>query len=316
MAWADGDREDRGGEHRGDSVSRGADADDHAPPGPGTGSADPDAWESNQAIYARFAGPLARFLTNKVPPGERDEVLQDIFLRFMEKRAKGQLLDRQGRRFESPGPLLFGIARMLLLELLRKLAKADSVDDILDRPLADFAPGLHTLISHEEKRSIIHECLREIPFHQQMVLECHYMQKMSYQELTQFLGVPIGTVASWCRRGRKSLKARLEKAHEGKKVTVEFLDGDAGLDARREALAAYASWYDPTSGALDHGELVKAVTRCERKPARLPEWFLVLEIPPALPEASPTELYEIARAVWDASPSGTRSRPDGLYSPA
>ena len=260
----------------------------------------PDEWESNQAIYARFSAPLARFLANKVPPGERDEVLQDIFLRFMEKRAKGQLLDRQGRPFESPGPLLFGIARMLLLELLRKLAKADSVDDILERPLADFAPGLHTLISHEEKRSIVHECLREIPFHQQMVLECHYMQKMSYQELTQFLGVPIGTVASWCRRGRKSLKARLEKAHEGKKVTVEFLDGDAELDARREALAAYP-WYDPQSGAIDHGELVKAVTRSERKPARMPEWFTRLEIPTSLPEASPTELYEIARAVWNAS---------------
>lgn len=260
----------------------------------------PDHWDSNQAIYARFAGPLARFLKNKTSPGERDEVLQDTFLRFMEKRAKGQLLDRQGQPFESPGPLLFGIARMLLLELLRKLAKADSVEDILDRPLADFAPGLHTLISHEEKRSIVHECLREIPFHQQMVLECHYMQKMSYQELTQFLGVPIGTVASWCRRGRKSLKARLEKAHDGKKVTVEFLDGDAGLDARREALAAYP-WYDPDSGAIDHGELLKTVTRSERKPARLPEWFTQLEIPASLPEASATELYEIARAVWNAS---------------
>ena len=133
-----------------------------------------------------------------------------------------------------------------------------------------------------------------------MVLECHYMQKMSYQELTQFLGVPIGTVASWCRRGRKSLKARLAKAHEGKKVTVEFLDGDAELDARREALAAYP-WYDPQSGAIDHGELVKAVTRSERKPARMPEWFTRLEIPTSLPEASPTELYEIARAVWNAS---------------
>jgi RNA polymerase sigma factor (sigma-70 family) len=305
LTWDEGegaDRSNRRGEHRDDSTPSGVDVDERAPEPrePEAASVDPDEWESNQAIYARFSAPLARFLTNKAPPGERDEVLQDTFLRFMEKRAKGQLLDKQGRRFESPGPLLFGIARMLLLELLRKLAKADSVEDILDRPLADFAPGLHTLISHEEKRSIVHECLREIPFHQQMVLECHYMQKMSYQELTQFLGVPIGTVASWCRRGRKSLKARLEKAHEGKKLAVEIFDGDAELGARREALAAY-SWYDPTSGAIDHGELVKVVTRSERKAARLPEWFLALEIPASLPEATATELYEIARAVWDAS---------------
>jgi RNA polymerase sigma-70 factor, ECF subfamily len=253
-----------------------------------------DGWESNQAIYARFAGPLARFLANKVPPGERDEVLQDTFLRFMEKRAKGQLLDRQGRRFESPGPLLFGIARMLLLELLRKLAKADSVDDILDKPLADFAPGLHTLISREEQNSIVHECLREIPFHQQMVLECHYMQKMSYLELTQLLGVPLGTIASWCRRGRKNLKARLEKAHAGKKAPEDPFDPEP------DALASYASWYEPASGAIDAGELVRSVLRWDHAPARLPEWLTALELPPALPEASPTDLSEISRAVWDA----------------
>ncbi len=272
-----------------------SDADAMPVPRPKPNSAADDGWESNQAIYARFSGPLARFLKNKVPPGEREEVLQDTFLRFMEKRAKGQLLDRQGQPFESPGPLLFGIARMLLLELIRKLTKADSVDDILEKPLADLAPGLHTQISREEKHSIVHECLREIPFHQQMVLECHYMQKMSYLELTQLLGVPIGTIASWCRRGRKSLKARLEKAHEIKKVSAELLDGETD----REAYAAHP-WYDPERGALDHAELAKVVTRAERRPSRAPAWLVALELPAVLPEASFAELSEISRSVWEA----------------
>jgi RNA polymerase sigma factor (sigma-70 family) len=256
-----------------------------------------DGWESDQAIYARFAGPLSRFLGNKVPPGERDEVLQDTFLRFMAKRSKGQILDRQGRPFASPGPLLFGIARMLLLELLRKLAKADSVDDILDKPLADFAPGLHTLISREEQNSIVHECLREIPFHQQMVLECHYMQKMSYLELTQLLGVPLGTIASWCRRGRKNLKARLEKASASKKAPAALLNADP--EVRSDAFEAY-TWYEPASGAIDAGELLRSVLRHDRKTAHMPVWFAALELPQTLPEAAPTDLYEISRAVWDA----------------
>lgn len=259
-----------------------------------------DEWESNQAIYARFAGPLARFLKNKVPPAERDEVLQDTFLRFMEKRAKGQVLDRQGRPFASPGPLLFGIARMLLLELLRKLARAESVDDIMDKPLADLAPGLHTLLSREEQTSIVQECLREIPFHQQIVLECHYMQKMTYLELTQLLGVPLGTVASLARRGRSSLKARLEKAHAVKKVPPGLFDDHGEPDARSETLAPYSAWYDPESGALDHGALVETVTRCRRKPERTPEWLAALELPQELPEATPGDLFEIAKGVWEA----------------
>lgn len=256
-----------------------------------------DDWESDQAIYARFAAPLARFLANKVPPGERDEVLQDTFLRFIEKRKRGQILDRQGRPFASPGPLLFGIARMLLLELLRKLARADSVDDIMDKPLADFAPGLHTLISREEQNSIVHECLREIPFHQQMVLECHYMQKMSYLELTQLLGVPLGTIASWCRRGRKSLRARLEKASGGKKPPTELFDAEP--EVRSDAFVAYP-WYEPASGAIDAMELLRSVLRRDRQVSRVPGWLGALELPQTLPEASPTDLYEISRAVWDA----------------
>lgn len=296
MTRDDGEGGDQRDDHAGLSEAPSVDTHDHA-----SALIDPrppaDEWESNQAIYARFAGPLSRFLANKVPPGERDEVLQDTFLRFIEKRKKGQVLDRQGRPFASPGPLLFGIARMLLLELLRKLAKADSVDDILAKPLADFAPGLHTLISREEQNSIVHECLREIPFHQQMVLECHYMQKMSYLELTQLLGVPLGTIASWCRRGRKNLKARLEKASSGKKAPTELFDAEP--EVRSEAFEAYA-WYEPTSGAVDTGELVRSVLRCDRMPARMPGWFAALELPQTLPEASPTDLYEISRAVWDA----------------
>jgi RNA polymerase sigma factor (sigma-70 family) len=294
----EGGHRDQRSDHAGLSETPSVDVDDHAPvddqPRP---VATTDDWESNQAIYARFAGPLSRFLGNKVPPGERDEVLQDTFLRFMEKRKKGLVLDRQGRPFASPGPLLFGIARMLLLELLRKLAKADSVDDILAKPLADFAPGLHTLISREEQTSIVHECLREIPFHQQMVLECHYMQKMSYLELTQLLGVPLGTIASWCRRGRKSLKARLEKASSGKKPPTELFDADP--EVRSDAFEAY-TWYEPASGAVDAGELVRSVLRRDLQPARVPGWLAALELPQTLPEASPTDLYEISRAVWDA----------------
>jgi hypothetical protein len=124
---------------------------------------------------------------------------------------------------------------------------------------------------------------------------------MSYQELARFLDVPIGTIASWCRRGRKSLRARLEKARQGergKKLPAGLLD-DESAESRRGALAAYA-WYDPTTGAIDTMELLEVVTRCERKPVRLPEWFVRLELPPTLPEAPATELYEVARGVWDA----------------
>jgi RNA polymerase sigma factor (sigma-70 family) len=258
-----------------------------------------DGWEDDEAIYARFAGPLYRFLHNKVPPNERDELLQDTFLRFIEKRRNGQLVDRQGQRFEGPGPLLFGIARMLLLEFLRKLVKADAIDDIdgiMAMPLADINPGLHSQISAAEKSSVVHECLREIPFHEQMVLECHYLQRMSYKELACFLAVPIGTIASWCRRGRESLRARLEDQYRGKQVPAGFLETD---DPRHGAVAAYV-WYEPATGAVDHEELVRVITRVKRRPSRLPAWFVALELPRTLPEASAGELWELARGVWEA----------------
>lgn len=283
---------------------------EQAPVVPGTNDEPPtDDWEDNDAICARYIEPLARFFWNKVPSssnGDVQDLVQETFLRFMKKRAQGPIVDRHGQGFRGPGECLRGIASKLLLEHLRKVMRASNVDSIAELSVADMSRGISSQVSLAERRSLVHELLRELPLYQQMAIEDCYYQQMSYKEIAYQLDVPLGTVATLCRRGRDTLRKRFEFACKGKPLPKIFANEDHG--GRRDALAEY-HWYDPATGAIDAWGLLRAVTngRHERA-AALPPWLATLEIPRALPDASAIELWELARGTLEAWVDAGRPR--------
>ncbi len=259
-------------------------------------------WEDDEAIYARFFSPLYQFLWNKLPSnanGEIDDLLQETFVRFMDKRKKGALVDKQGRSYSTPGALLYGMANNLLREHVRRVAKAKNIDEIGELSIADISVGVSSQAALAERKLVIHELLRELPFNQQTAIECHYFAKMSYKAISEVLDVPLGTVATWCRLGRARLKSRLEQVYAGKPVPQAFTEDEAAR--RPEALADYP-WYDPATGDTDHRMLIATVTRrrCGPDAGALPEWFAKHRIPRQLPHASASELSQIAYGVWGA----------------
>lgn len=257
---------------------------------------------TKQEAYARFAAMVERFFVNKVAEPEAvEDLMHDTFVRFFQRRAEANAGDRA---IMCPGPFLIGIAKKVLFEYWRARSKRERIDEIGDVSIADLSQGLPSKVSRAEKLQLVRELLRELPLSQQLVLELHYWQGVPYMEIASLLEVPLGTVATWARAGRKKLEVKLAVAWQQHEADVEVTDDDLGSPVSsgdRDALSAY-SWYEASSGVIDHAGLARAamVGVKAAAPTVVPKWLVELQIPARLPDASASDLSEISKAAWHA----------------
>ena len=263
-----------------------------------------EAEEDVAAVYARYSPAILRFFTSKVPSGTADdarELTSVTFERYIRKRSSGPVVDKHGQPFRSARACLFGIAGFVLMEHLKAVTKARSVDDLEELSLADMSRGISSQLSLAEKKTLVHEKLRELPFFQQLVIECCVYQQMTYHDVAELLERPMGTIATWYRNGR----ARLGELLLAEYQHVPAAEEDAA--ARAEALAVYG-WYDPTDGRVDARKLLRAIVEVRHGSGPLPAWFDELEIPPRLPNACAMELSNLMHSVWEAWRAAGRPR--------
>lgn len=265
-----------------------------------TSNGDEDDHDDDRAVYVRYHPIVLKFLLNKVPSGTREEANElaaIVFLRFFEKRRKGPLMDKDKQPIRLLKSFLLGIARRVLLERLRDLAKGSSDEEIEEQSIADLGRSFSSQLSLAERKSCIQECMRMLPLYEQLVIESVIHQEMTYLEIAQFLGIPLGTVATHYSRARKHLEV-LYLRHCSK---AEARADDGSGDTDESALRRAYPWYDASTGAIDDRKLLAATMRdCAKSLVDLPNWYLELQVPRALPAATPTELSNLARSVWEA----------------
>ena len=69
-------------------------------------------------------------------------------------------------------------------------------------------------ITQQEKRAIVREALTTLKAQQREVLELSYYEGQSQRDIAERLGVPLGTVKSWARRGLLQLRKQLDLLKE------------------------------------------------------------------------------------------------------
>lgn len=127
-----------------------------------------------------------------------------------------QLRDREKCR-----AWLFSILRSHFLRERRQFARRPLLDDgtgylknIKDQGADDFAGFLDKKLDKVK----VGQALKRLSEKFRMVVILYYMEEMTYQEISEFLDVPIGTVMSRLARGKKQLKkALLKSAYAEKK---------------------------------------------------------------------------------------------------
>jgi RNA polymerase sigma-70 factor (ECF subfamily) len=159
---------------------------------------------------------LARWLTRN--DTDAQDVVQDAFLRAL--RFFDGLEDPDARAW------LLAIVRNTAFTWLRKNRPADmvAIDDESQLSAGDESlghaspadPNPEVIVLESANRKLINLALEELPVAYREVLVLREIEDLSYREIAQVAGVPIGTVMSRLARGREILKqtlaTRLRKA--------------------------------------------------------------------------------------------------------
>ncbi len=79
--------------------------------------------------------------------------------------------------------------------------------------IRDLAPGNRPdqIVEHRERIALVHKSIQNLPERYRKAMWLRYVMDWSYEEITQVLQVPLGTVKTWLFRARQQLKAEFLK---------------------------------------------------------------------------------------------------------
>lgn len=169
-------------------------------------------WMSNSGpqseSFERLAMPLfgqlynfAHWLTRN-----RDEA-EDLVQETYAKALKGFSTFRPGTNFRA---WMYRILRNAFLTSRTGLKETaglstDSDDDGTALPIERETP--ESIFMERSNTQALRTALEELPVHHREILLLSDMEEMSYQEISETLSIPVGTVMSRLSRARKNLRA-------------------------------------------------------------------------------------------------------------
>ncbi len=109
------------------------------------------------------------------------------------------------------GPWLFRIATNASLNYVQRWhAHQTVVDELPDTPEPEESGPEQTAVRKEEVAEVL-AAMAELPPAYRAALTLRHMQQLSYQEVSDALGLPLGTVKTHLHRARAALKATLRE---------------------------------------------------------------------------------------------------------
>jgi RNA polymerase sigma-70 factor, ECF subfamily len=161
-------------------------------------------------LYDLLAPPLASLAQRILgSPDDVEEVLQDVFLAIWKHAAT---YDPMRSR---PFSWMVLITRRLCWNRLRAKGRHQRKLDALHlEPEAAVLPRSSARpdvsVEREELAAKIEEKVQELPEKQEKVLQMALYDGFSHEEIAGILGIPLGTVKTWIRRGTMRIKEALE----------------------------------------------------------------------------------------------------------
>jgi len=167
-----------------------------------------DAERALEALQSRYGNRIHHFVRGLLSD---EHLAQDVCQEVFEKLFLKSNLYRQGTNFTA---WLFEVARNQALSALRSRRRSpmpisnhcgcnqDGQQEILESIPED---RLHRELEEEELKQAFADAVEQLPDHYRRVFELCVCQGKSYQEASEILGLPTGTVAIRIMRARKRL---------------------------------------------------------------------------------------------------------------
>lgn len=201
-------------------------------------------------VFDRHAQSIFRFLGRRIGADGADDVLGDVFLAAFEQRS------RYDQHRTSALPWLYGIASNLMRKHLRRQASELRMQERFANlePVDDPTDGVATSLDARSRLATTAKFLDELPADERDALLLFAWEELSYDEIAEALGVPVGTVRSRLNRGRQRLRAAMEELDSVRAIRPDRLRPipDAAptvLERQKERLMEAIDWNRP--GAED-----------------------------------------------------------------
>jgi RNA polymerase sigma-70 factor, ECF subfamily len=199
----------------------------------GTALADPTDFEREALAQLSSMLAVATRLTRN--PAEAEDLVQDTFVKAMRAR----------HQFETGTNMRAWLLRILTNTFINRYRRGGLEKSVLEGPdadpLADGWIGSATMSAMRDPESValrpmlereIREALDELPDEFRLAVLLADVEELSYREIADIMGCPIGTVMSRLHRGRRLLKTRLyEHARSMGIVGPEPMIGESEREA-------------------------------------------------------------------------------------
>jgi RNA polymerase sigma-70 factor (ECF subfamily) len=153
--------------------------------------------ESGEVLFERYYNMMERFFVNKVPSAVQD-LVQETFMRCVQNRER--IKDNNQFRL-----YIFGIAYNVLKAHLRERYRGAHQLDVDEVSVRGLEPGPVTLVVERREHRLLLEALRDLPIEDQAMLELHYWEDLTTDEIAEVLGIPVGTARGRLQRARGRL---------------------------------------------------------------------------------------------------------------
>lgn len=143
-----------------------------------------------ELLFARWESPLfAFFYRGGCPPSWVEDLTEEVLVTVYRRR------HRYDPRRPFP-PWLFGIARLVWKEHLRHRGREASHTAALEAaegiPASD--PGPSDMAEAREEAEAVSRAIQRLPEEQKAAFILRHYQGLSYEEVAEALGIPLGTV--------------------------------------------------------------------------------------------------------------------------
>lgn len=151
----------------------------------------------------------------RLPHGHPD--VDDGVSETMRRALEGRERLRDG---EPLRPWMLGIARHVAVDALRKrgrerpvavASERDSSGDVsIFDTIADSSPSPLDRFEAADRSARVRRAMSDLPEGMREALTLFYVEGLAYDAIALRMGIPLGTVATWIARGRKTLTERME----------------------------------------------------------------------------------------------------------
>lgn len=179
-------------------------------------------------LFERYYPTVIRFFRNKVGGAAQDDLVQQTFLRCV--RASGT-----AHTVVSFRAYLLRVAYTTLVDHLREEARIgrrlvvltpDELDAVSLDELSANLCGRNPELAFQRREAdrVLLKALRRLPLPYQMVLELHYWEGLTGEEVAAVISIPLGTVKTRIRKGRRRLRDEIQSLATSPEAIRSTLD--------------------------------------------------------------------------------------------